>query len=47
VHGHWQSDVLIGGAVGVGFGVYASRRETPLTVGLLPRGLTIGISKRF
>jgi len=47
VHGHWQSDVLIGGAIGVGFGVYASRRETPLTVGLLPRGLTIGISKRF
>ena len=47
VHGHWQSDVLIGGAIGVGFGVYASQREAPFIVGLLPRGLTIGISKRF
>jgi membrane-associated phospholipid phosphatase len=47
VHGHWQSDVLIGGAIGVGFGVYASHRETPFIVGLLPKGLTIGISKHF
>jgi undecaprenyl-diphosphatase len=47
VHGHWQSDVLIGGAIGVGFGIYANRRDSPISVGLLPRGLTIGISKRF
>jgi PAP2 superfamily len=47
VHGHWQSDVLIGGAIGAGFGVYASGRETPFTVSVLPRGLTIGINKRF
>lgn len=47
VHGHWQSDVLIGGAIGVGFGAYASRRDTPFIVGLLPGGVTIGISKRF
>ena len=47
VHGHWQSDVLIGGAIGVGFGIYASRRETPFIVSVLPRGLTIGINKRF
>jgi undecaprenyl-diphosphatase len=47
VHGHWQSDVLVGGAIGVGFGIYASHRDSPLSVGLLPRGLTIGISKRF
>jgi len=47
VHGHWQSDVLVGGAIGVGFGVYASQRESPLIVSALPRGITIGISKRF
>jgi PAP2 superfamily len=47
VHGHWQSDVIVGAAVGVGFGIYASRRPTPFIVGILPHGLTIGFSKRF
>lgn len=46
-HGHWQSDVLIGGAIGVGFGVYASQRESPVIVSMLPRGIAIGLSKRF
>jgi undecaprenyl-diphosphatase len=47
VRGHWQSDVLAGAAIGVGFGIYATRRESPIVVGLLPGGLTIGISRRF
>lgn len=47
VHGHWQSDVLVGGAIGVGFGVYASKRDSPFIVGLLPRGFSVGFSKRF
>jgi hypothetical protein len=34
-------------AIGVGFGVYATQRESSIVVGLLPRGMTIGISKHF
>lgn len=37
-HGHWQSDVLVGAAIGVGFGIYAHRRDSPLIMGLLPGG---------
>lgn len=37
-HGHWQSDVLVGAAIGVGFGIYAHRRKSPLVMGLLPGG---------
>jgi len=47
VHGHWQSDVLVGAAVGVGFGYYASKREHPLIVGLLPGGFQVGFRKSF
>jgi membrane-associated phospholipid phosphatase len=44
---HWQTDVIAGGLVGTGFGYWATTRNTPLSVQILPRGLTIGISKRF
>lgn len=37
-HGHWQSDVLIGAAVGVGFGIYAHRRASPFLINMLPGG---------
>lgn len=48
VHGHWQSDVVAGAAVGVAFGVYAHRRKSPLIMGLLPgNGVMIGYSKAF
>lgn len=48
VHGHWQSDVLVGAAIGVAFGVYAHRRETPLVMQLLPGGgLMFGYHKKF
>lgn len=48
VHGHWQSDVLVGAAVGVGWGLWAHHRKSPLIMGLLPnRGIMIGYSKRF
>ena len=48
VQGHWQSDVLVGAAIGAGWGVYAHRRKTPLFVGLLPgRGAMLGYAKRF
>ena len=46
--GHWQSDVLVGAAVGVGFGLYAHHRKTPLIMGLLPgKGVMLGYQKKF
>ncbi|MGO4222243.1 phosphatase PAP2 family protein [Lysobacter sp. TAF61] len=49
VHAHWQSDVLVGAAVGVGFGFYAHGRQTPLIMGLLPDGSgpMVTYSKKF
>ncbi|MFS8137944.1 MAG: phosphatase PAP2 family protein [Thermomonas sp.] len=48
VQGHWQSDVLVGAAVGVGWGLYSHHRKTPLIMGLLPgRGLMVGYHKKF
>ena len=48
VQGHWQSDVLVGAAIGVGWGVYAHHRKSPLIMGLLPgRGLMVGYSSKF
>lgn len=35
---HWQSDVLVGAAIGVAFGIYAQRRDTPFFFCLLPEG---------
>lgn len=46
-HAHWQSDVLAGWALGSAAGYYAHSREVPLTVRVLPRGITVGISARF
>ncbi|GGA30114.1 hypothetical protein GCM10010981_18870 [Dyella nitratireducens] len=45
--GHWQSDVLVGAGVGVGFGIYASRRHSPLIISWLPGGFKIGFIHRF
>jgi len=48
VQGHWQSDVLVGAAIGVGWGIWAHKRSSPLIMGLLPgRGLMVGYAKRF
>jgi membrane-associated phospholipid phosphatase len=48
VHGHWQSDVLVGAAVGVGWGIYAHHRKTPLIMGMLPgHGFMVGYAKQF
>lgn len=47
VHGHWQSDVLVGAAVGVAVGVWATRRKSPLIVSWLPGGFSVGFVHHF
>ena len=48
VQGHWQSDVVVGAAIGVAWGIWAHKRKSPLIMGLLPgRGLMVGYAKRF
>jgi undecaprenyl-diphosphatase len=44
---HWQSDVIAGWALGTAVGYWSTTRATPLSVQLLPRGLSVGFSKRF
>lgn len=48
-HGHWQSDVLAGAAVGVALGVYAHHRAKPLFLGFTPdgSGVMVGYAKAF
>ena len=44
---HWQSDVIAGWALGTAVGYWSTRREVPFSVQILPRGLTVGISRSF
>jgi len=46
-HAHWQTDVIAGWALGTGVGYWTTRWHTPLTVRVLPGGISAGISKRF
>ncbi len=46
-HGHWQSDVLVGAALGTGIGIWASRRNSPLILGWLPGGFHVGLVHHF
>lgn len=48
VQGHWQSDVIVGAAVGVAWGIYAHHRKSPLIMGMLPgHGFMVGYAKQF
>ncbi len=47
VHGHWQSDVVVGAALGAGWGWYASEREKPFFLSVLPGGMAVGFKKDF
>jgi hypothetical protein len=44
---HWQSDVIAGWALGSAVGYWSTRREIPISVQLLPRGLTFGVYYRY
>jgi hypothetical protein len=44
---HWQTDVIAGWALGTGVGYWATTRAIPVSVRLLPGGLSVGFSKRF
>ncbi len=46
-HAHWQTDVIAGWVLGSGVGYWSAQRQIPLSVKLLPGGLSVGISKRF
>ncbi len=44
---HWQTDVIAGWALGTGVGYWSTTRAIPISVQVLPRGLSVGFSKRF
>lgn len=45
--GHWQSDVLVGAALGTGIGLWATHRKSSLLVGWLPGGFSVGYVHHF
>jgi undecaprenyl-diphosphatase len=45
--GHWLTDVAAGAAVGAAYGVYATRRDTPLVLSITGRSAFIGLRYRF
>jgi len=44
---HWQSDVIAGWALGTAVGYWSTIRPTPISVQILPRGISVGFYKRF
>jgi len=47
VQAHWQTDVLAGFALGTLTGYYAHSRDSPLILGVLPKGFSVGIRREF
>jgi undecaprenyl-diphosphatase len=47
VHAHWQTDVLAGFALGTGTAYFARTRESPIVLGVLPRGFMLGLKVKF
>jgi undecaprenyl-diphosphatase len=46
-HGHWQTDVLAGFALGTAAGYYSHGRKTSFTLNLMPHGVQVGIRGRW
>jgi undecaprenyl-diphosphatase len=46
-HAHWQSDVLVGAAIGAGVGLWAAHRDSPWIISLLPGGFKVGFVHHF
>ena len=46
-HAHWQTDVLASFALGSAMGYLAHSRDSPVILGVLPHGFTIGLRKQF
>ncbi|MDP9015060.1 MAG: phosphatase PAP2 family protein [Pseudomonadota bacterium] len=44
---HWQTDVVAAWALGSAVGYWTTTRDTPFSVQILPRGLSVGFYKRF
>ena len=44
---HWQTDGIAGGLLGTGVGYWVTTLKTPLSVQVLPGGVSVGFSKRF
>ena len=48
VHGHWQSDVIAGYAIGSAAGYFMhQRRNTPLVLSVMPHGVYVGLKRSF
>ncbi|MCP1373940.1 phosphatase PAP2 family protein [Dyella lutea] len=47
VRGHWQSDVLVGAALGTGIGIWSAKRKSPLILSWLPGGFQVGFIHHF
>jgi len=44
---HWQTDVIAGWVLGTGVGYWATTRQVPVFVKILPRGVSVGLYTRF
>jgi hypothetical protein len=44
---HWQTDVIAGWAIGSAVGYWTTTWKTPISVRMLPGGLSVGFSHRF
>jgi PAP2 superfamily len=44
---HWQTDVIAGWVLGSAIGYWSTTLKTPISVQVLPRGLSVGYYKQF